>query len=292
MFYRFALTIAVAAGFLASPFLVTDASAKFKPFQCAAAVNKCVKSVKALPSIIKKARKACQEFRNCKKKCRVDKKACNKSIRDNRGDWKTLGKGTGNWLKRICKKAKYGCKEQCVIDYKSVECTNARADLGNWLLTPPAPPKGKKAPSAPPKGKKAPPAPPGSKKAPTAPPKTSKNSKGLAACMKTLSACIPGPIASCTTGIYTLAADNKSTFKKYGASVKANCKQLKSCKNECLLIPSRKGFKKCKKNCRAQLNGKKCKTARKKLLSVLKKQATDKTKRKGWFNAVKSCSSF
>jgi len=189
---------AVAAGLLVSPFLVTDASAKFKPFQCAAAVNKFVKSVKSLPSIIKKARTACHEFRNCKKKCRLDKKACKKSIRENRGDWKTLGKGTGNWLRRLCKNAKYGCKEQCVVDCKSVDCTNARADLGNWLLAPPAPPKGKKAP----------PPPPGSKKAAPAPPKPPKSSKGLAACMKTLSACIPGPIASCTTGIYTLAADN------------------------------------------------------------------------------------
>ncbi|HIA05044.1 MAG TPA: hypothetical protein EYN66_24635 [Myxococcales bacterium] len=163
-----------------------EAAAKFKPFSCAKEVVSCIKAVGSGVKLLKAAKKACGNFKGCKKKCKAEKKACKKQYKDSRKALKSAG--MDDWVQNLCKKGKLDCRDMCKLTYMTPECVSARSAVSDWILA-------------------------------------NKNSKkaSIGNCVKALDVCIPSKITSCMGGVYLLAAENKSIVQLQAKLIKKQC---------------------------------------------------------------------
>ena len=235
-----------------------EAVAKFKPFACAKEVVSCIKAVGSGVKLLKAAKKACGNFKGCKKKCKAEKKACKQQYKASRKALK--GAGVDEWVQNLCKKGKLDCKDMCKFTYMTPACIAARSAVSDWILA-------------------------------------NKNSKkpSVGNCVKALSACIPSKITSCMGGIYLLAAETKNIIRPFANLIKNSCSDMNLCTRNCLYMPSKKSSRKCTWVCKKNGGGKKCKKSRQTFVKALMKETFKKAtysgpgKRKKWYTAVKAC---
>jgi hypothetical protein len=138
------IRLAAAPLALAGLVLLAPAPAEAGPVACIKAIAGCGKGTVKTIKAVKASRAACEALRDCKKVCRVDKRATKK---DNKGDKKacisSCDRKKGK-AKRQCKKScrkvkrggnqeargvKRGCMDSCRAQYKTKACKKARRKL-------------------------------------------------------------------------------------------------------------------------------------------------------------------